>query len=134
MTKREFKDLRRRLEAQLEETRRFLTSLERETRSFETNIPQDSADLSVATVSQESLFAQASQRRLQMRRIEGAIDRIDHGSFGICTNCGEPIAARRLEAVPWTQNCLQCQELIEQASMQSNSVSSRFGSEPVPSE
>lgn len=114
MTKREFKQLRERLEQQLQEVHRFLGRLEQETRTLELDIPQDSADLSAVNLSQESLFAQASQRRQQLRRIEGALQRMDQGSFGTCQLCEEEIAQRRLEALPWTQYCLQCQQMIEQ--------------------
>src|SRR3954452_6440230 len=32
--------------------------------------------------------------------IEEALGRIDSGSYGICRDCGEPIAEKRLEAIP----------------------------------
>lgn len=118
MTKREFKELRGRLERQSEEVRQFLARLVEETRSLEQDIPQDSADRSVISLSQESLFEQASHKRRQLRRIEGALRRMDSGSFGICQACEEEIAQRRLDALPWTQYCLHCQQMIEQGTLQ----------------
>jgi DnaK suppressor protein len=38
-----------------------------------------------------------------------ALDRLRAGEFGRCTDCGEPIAPRRLAAVPWTERCVACQ-------------------------
>ena len=124
MTKREFKELKERLERQLHEVQGFLGRLGQETRELELDVPQDSADRSVASLSQETLFEQASQRRQQLRRIEGALRRMDEGCFGTCQVCEREIARRRLEALPWTQHCLECQEMIEQGTLQPISAAS----------
>jgi RNA polymerase-binding transcription factor len=124
MTKREFKELRESLEKQLQEVREFLGRIGRETRELELDIPQDSADRSVSNLSQETLFEQASQRREQLRRIEGALRRMDDGSFGTCQSCQEAIAQRRLNALPWTQYCLQCQQMIEQETIETSAAAS----------
>lgn len=118
MRKPEFKNLREKLELQREESEQLLTRLEREKRSLEVDVPQDSADRSIVNLSKESLFQRSSQRREVLRRIEGAIRRIDEGSFGTCVTCSGPIPVRRLEALPWTQYCLQCQEAIERGNAQ----------------
>ena len=36
--------------------------------------------------------------------------RIDKGTFGVCRDCGEPIAEARLNAIPWTRVCITCKE------------------------
>ena len=43
--------------------------------------------------------------------INGALERIDSGEFGICLECEEPISPKRLAAVPWAAYCLRCQEM-----------------------
>lgn len=45
-----------------------------------------------------------------LRAIEEALQRVDTGTFGICTDCDEPIAHVRLDAVPWTRVCIDCKE------------------------
>lgn len=45
-----------------------------------------------------------------MQAIEEALYRIEKGTFGICRDCGEPIAMARLEAIPWTRVCITCKE------------------------
>ena len=37
-------------------------------------------------------------------------DSIEEGSFGTCDECGEGIAAKRLEARPETTLCIRCKE------------------------
>jgi DnaK suppressor protein len=43
-----------------------------------------------------------------LRAIDEAIHRIDQGTYGICMECENEIAAARLEAVPWTRVCIDC--------------------------
>ena len=45
-----------------------------------------------------------------LQAIEEALKRIDKGTFGICRDCGEPIAPARLTAIPWTRVCIACKE------------------------
>ena len=102
------------LESQRKDEIHFLRRLGHESRSLDRDSPQDSADLCVVSMSKESLFEQSSQRRTILRLIDAALQRIKNGSFGICVACGEQIQVRRLEAVPWTQFCLHCQEELEE--------------------
>jgi DnaK suppressor protein len=48
------------------------------------------------------------RRRTQLRRITAALARIDEGEFGYCLECGEDIAARRIELDPATPLCINC--------------------------
>jgi DnaK suppressor protein len=41
-----------------------------------------------------------------LEEIEGALRRIDDGSYGMCALCGRPIDEERLEAVPYATLCL----------------------------
>ena len=45
-----------------------------------------------------------------VRGFDEALMRIEKGSFGICKDCGEPIAEARLNAIPWTRVCITCKE------------------------
>jgi DnaK suppressor protein len=45
-----------------------------------------------------------------LQAIEEALLRIDKGTYGTCRDCGEPIAAARLNAIPWTRVCITCKE------------------------
>lgn len=105
--------LRRKLEAQRIELRLSLRRADDEVQLLGTDSALDSADLCVVSTSRELLFEQSSQYRTRLRLIEGALQRIGEGSFGVCVGCGEDIPSRRLDALPWTQFCLRCQETIE---------------------
>jgi RNA polymerase-binding transcription factor len=45
-----------------------------------------------------------------LQAIEEALQRMDKGTYGICRDCGEPIAPARLNAIPWTRVCISCKE------------------------
>jgi DnaK suppressor protein len=45
-----------------------------------------------------------------LQAIEEALQRIEHGTYGVCRDCGEPIAVARLRAIPWTRVCIACKE------------------------
>jgi DnaK suppressor protein len=41
----------------------------------------------------------------QREEIHDALLRIERGDYGVCEECGEPIAPERLDVVPWTRFC-----------------------------
>ena len=59
---------------------------------------------------QGQAMAQASerQRRADIQRIEAALKRLDDGEYGYCVDCGEAIAAKRLEVDPAAAFCIRC--------------------------
>lgn len=45
---------------------------------------------------------------MQLRRIAGALARLDDGNYGRCVVCGSAIAAARLEVMPEAERCESC--------------------------
>ena len=45
-----------------------------------------------------------------LQAIEEALYRLEKGVYGLCRDCGDPIAAARLEAIPWTRVCITCKQ------------------------
>ena len=45
-----------------------------------------------------------------LQAIEDALRRLEQGTYGVCKDCGEPIAEARLKAIPWTRSCIACKE------------------------
>lgn len=62
-------------------------------------------------------MAQAGQARslTELRRIDAALKRLESGDFGFCIDCGEAIAAARLEASPTATLCVACAAARENA-------------------
>ena len=74
---------------------------------------QDVADMAVESYTKEFNFGKSSGDRHILLLIREALDRIEAKSYGTCVNCENAIGPRRLEAVPWTKLCIQCQDLQE---------------------
>ena len=45
-----------------------------------------------------------------LQAIEEALLRMEKGTYGICRDCGDPIAQARLQAIPWTRVCIACKQ------------------------
>lgn len=101
------------LENYRDEAVQLLKQSEGEARGLDDNCPRDVGDLSVAASSKEFLFQRGSGIRNLIGLIDASLRRIGRGAFGVCVGCGDEIEARRLEAVPWTEYCLRCQEAFE---------------------
>jgi DnaK suppressor protein len=48
--------------------------------------------------------------KAEIRAIDEALERIERGEYGTCSDCGEPIPIERLEALPTATTCVQCTE------------------------
>jgi DnaK suppressor protein len=57
-----------------------------------------------------------------LRNVRGALRRIDEGAFGVCLHCEEDINPKRLNAVPWTPFCIQCQELADRNKVENSEM------------
>ena len=49
-----------------------------------------------------------------LAEVDAALTAMKQGSYGICVDCEEPIASRRLQTIPWASHCIRCQERLEQ--------------------
>ena len=100
------------LRQQADMQRATLSAVEqgRETTADDT---QDVADQAVASYQKELLFSQGTSGHTQLTHIRAALGRIAEGTYGECLNCGKTIGIKRLEALPSTPYCIDCQEKIE---------------------
>lgn len=64
-------------------------------------------DASEAFEQAADLAVRQNAERL-LYQVERALQRMDHGEYGTCRNCGNPISQERLEAIPYTRYCVEC--------------------------
>lgn len=83
-----------------------------------TDDTRDVADQAVAGYQKELLFSQGSAKSAQLRLVRQALTRLNDGSFGDCVRCYQAIGAKRIEALPWTPYCINCQERIERGEVE----------------
>ncbi len=48
-----------------------------------------------------------------VKQINEALARMNAGTYGVCQECGQPIPEARLEVLPWTPCCVNCQAKLE---------------------
>ncbi len=66
---------------------------------------EEAVDLQQTDVDQAIL----DNEKTLLAEVQQALARIDNGTYGICSNCGQPIPEKRLEAIPWATLCLTCE-------------------------
>src|SRR5438046_8904419 len=113
MDKKKLDYFRKRLESRQQDLRRMVTRTEQDGRAADEDTAQDIADRAASSYNKEFLFHQSNNDRQLLQMVEGALSRIREGSFGECISCGKDISPKRLEAVPWTRHCIECQEKLE---------------------
>ena len=64
------------------------------------------------TLELEKRLALENRTRQELAGIEHALEKFEKGSYGLCDNCGKPIAPERLEALPQATLCVNCKELL----------------------
>lgn len=70
----------------------------------------------------ELALQQVDRQSRLVQDIEYALEAIDQGSYGICSDCEEPIPQKRLNAVPWARLCVPCQSRLEAAGRDAEAV------------
>ena len=50
------------------------------------------------------------RRQHQLLRVEGALQRITTGDYGVCLTCGEEMNIRRLKVDPSYTQCIKCSD------------------------
>lgn len=73
----------------------------------------DMEDSSVADLLVDVALADIDRHVQEIRDIDAALLRIAEGSYGVCTDCGEAIEVKRLEAYPTAKRCRPCQSNYE---------------------
>jgi RNA polymerase-binding protein DksA len=78
-------------------------------------IPSDNhpADVATSTVNREIDYTLEENEERVLAAIDGALQRIEEGSYGTCRGCGDGIAIERLEALPYTTRCIECKRREE---------------------
>lgn len=78
--------------------------------SFSIDAPTgaDPLDVSVATAARDERASMVRLHRKRLVDIEGALERINAGTWGRCTSCEKAIPKARLAALPMADQCVDC--------------------------
>ena len=79
--------------------------------------PQDFEDIAVDFLETQQEQSILVNEQALLTQVERALERIENGTYGKCVNCGQPIPEKRLEAIPWAERDVKCEELVEQRNL-----------------
>jgi len=101
------------LTSRREELRRRLGGELKDLRNFKSNDTGDSADAAFDSGSEEVSSQLAELEARELSQIERAITRLKQGNFGTCEGCQKKIPVARLNALPFSTTCIDCQREME---------------------
>ena len=70
-------------------------------------------DLASSLEGREMIFQLSSRDRNELKLIEDTLFRITNGTYGECESCEKRISLKRLQIMPLTSLCIECQEATE---------------------
>jgi RNA polymerase-binding protein DksA len=121
MTEAEIQSYRQRLLALKRRHGGILTDLEKEALRPSgadadgglSEVPVHPADLAPAEYEEEVTLGLLENEAQLLTEIDGALKRIEQGSFGRCKKCGQEISPSRLHAIPYAAHCLRCARKLQ---------------------
>src|SRR5262245_23467387 len=73
----------------------------------------DSADVAFEAVGDEMASHLAELDSRELDQIERALGRLKQGTYGVCESCAQKIPVGRLNALPYSTLCIDCQREME---------------------
>lgn len=108
------KNLRARLRGDLEQlTDEALHRNGAESSGNLSNMPLHMADVGTENYDQEFDLGLMENQQGTLDQVHEALARVEEGTFGLCLECGQPIAKPRLQAIPYTPHCIECARKLE---------------------
>ena len=101
-------NVRSQLQAKLAELEYRAERVTRDASHRDTPVSADFAEQAVERENDEVLTAIADESQHEAGQIRAALQRLDLGAYGICSECGEVISEARLLAVPYATLCVDC--------------------------
>src|SRR5208337_5547233 len=86
----------------------------------------DTYDLASEERDREINFILSNRERMKIKQIDDALERLEEGAYGVCESCGLEIGEERLEAMPFSRLCRDCQQDQEREAKSQR----RFDDEP----
>ncbi|WP_164103180.1 TraR/DksA family transcriptional regulator [Candidatus Laterigemmans baculatus] len=78
--------------------------------------PGDMLDAAVDTAQDELNSQLLEVESRELTQIEEALERLRQGTFGQCEDCEKPIPLKRLQAIPYATECIECKRKSESRS------------------
>jgi DnaK suppressor protein len=87
----------------------------------------DAVESAENDIQEDIEFALVQMKSETLNKINDALARLEHGTYGYCFECGEEIKEKRLRALPFAVRCKDCEEQRENAEQRERQNASRRG-------
>jgi len=116
-TPRKLDPLINKIKQQLILQRNDLLKMIQSSREVERNVDDitfsNEIDLASSLEGREMAFQLSSRERNELRMIEDALFKMAKGTYGVCEGCSKNIPVKRMQILPLTPLCIECQENLE---------------------
>lgn len=111
----ELAEVRGELEEELVQHQSTITQAEAGLREFldDEGGSGDAADIGSANFERDHEMTIAAHARDMLEQARLALEAIDHGTYGCCEECGDPIGKGRLQVYPRATLCMTCKQRQE---------------------
>lgn len=132
MTRSRYAELKEMLEARRQEIQAEVQGRMRDVREEgawggKMNEVLDAVESSEADIQDDIEFALIQMKSETLNKINDALVRLEHGTYGYCFDCAEEIAEKRLRALPFAVRCKDCEEAREVAEQRQRQLAARRG-------
>lgn len=104
----QFADLQTLLKKKRAELDERVHRIKDDARHISDPLEQDSKERAVQQENDEVQDALEKEAQIELQAIDRALARMTSGRYGLCRDCGNPIAIERLRALPYTDRCIDC--------------------------
>lgn len=98
-------ELKTSLATKQQELKKRIVAIEND---FKKGRSQDFAEQTTETENDQVLDEIHHEAKLELSQVNEALSRIDNGNYGRCEQCDELINPQRLNALPYTNTCINC--------------------------
>ncbi len=98
---------------QADDLRAEADQLASEREQGDTQFDEESGEGDTVSVERERDLLLSATARQTVDEIRAALERMDAGTYGLCTPAGRRITMARLDAIPWADQCVDCKSARE---------------------
>jgi len=85
-----------------------INEIENEIKEKDLSLSEDDGDRAAQSQYKSALERLDRAEKNELEKIDAALDRIHRGEYGKCLSCGENIGKKRLKAMPYASQCMEC--------------------------
>ena len=108
----EFDEIRRKLLQQKQELLLRAAKVHADITRSAGPLDKDFAEQVVQMENDAVLAGIGEATKQELAQINRALAQLDQGTYGQCSSCGEPIGARRMQALLYSDLCIACAEAV----------------------